>query len=45
MHFDPAGLIVATDGDGAPCGFVHAGFGPGDDGAAVDSTLGTTQCS
>jgi ribosomal protein S18 acetylase RimI-like enzyme len=42
MHFDPAGLIVALGEDGVPCGFVHAGFGPGDEGASVDTTLGTT---
>jgi ribosomal protein S18 acetylase RimI-like enzyme len=41
MHFDPAGLIVATR-DEKPVGFVHAGFGPTDDGAALDTTLGTT---
>ena len=27
-YFDPAGLILAVDDDGAPVGFVHAGFGP-----------------
>lgn len=28
-YFDPAGLLVAFDGD-QPLGFVHAGFGPND---------------
>lgn len=41
MHFDRRGLIVATR-DGVPIGFVHAGFGPNDDGAALDTSLGTT---
>lgn len=41
MHFDREGLIVATQDD-RPCGFVHAGFGPTDDGNALDPTLGTT---
>ncbi|MCC6492224.1 MAG: GNAT family N-acetyltransferase [Pirellulales bacterium] len=41
MHFDPAGLIVATRDD-RPCGFAHAGFGPSDDERAVDTALGTT---
>ena len=41
MHFDRRGLIVATR-DGVPVGFVHAGFGPNDDGTGIDTTLGTT---
>ncbi len=41
MHFDREGLIVATEGD-QPCGFVHAGFGPTEDGNALDTSLGTT---
>ena len=41
MHFDRKGLIVATRDD-VPVGFVHAGFGPDDDGAAIDTSLGTT---
>jgi GNAT superfamily N-acetyltransferase len=42
MYFDPQGLIVATRDD-VPVGFVHAGFGPTDDGSALDTTLGATQ--
>ena len=41
MHFDRQGLIVA-ERDGKPVGFVHAGFGPTDDGLQIDRTLGTT---
>jgi len=41
MHFDREGLIVATHDD-QPCGFVHAGFGPTDDGNELDTSLGTT---
>jgi ribosomal protein S18 acetylase RimI-like enzyme len=41
MHFDRRGLIVATR-DGARVGFVHAGFGPSDDGLSLDNSLGTT---
>ena len=41
MHFDRQGLIVALDGD-VPVGFVHAGFGPSDDGLSLDTSLGTT---
>jgi GNAT superfamily N-acetyltransferase len=41
MHFDREGLIVATKDD-QPVGFVHAGFGPNDDGSGLDATLGTT---
>jgi GNAT superfamily N-acetyltransferase len=41
VHFDPAGLIVATS-DGVPVGFVHAGFGPNDEGTALDTSLGST---
>lgn len=41
MHFDPRGLIVATQND-RPLAFVHAGFGPTDDESALDTSLGTT---
>ena len=41
MHFDRKGLIVATR-DEVPVGFVHAGFGPDESGAAIDTSLGTT---
>jgi len=41
MHFDRHGLIVATRDD-VPVGFVHAGFGPDEAGAALDTSLGTT---
>ncbi len=41
MNFDRQGLIVALR-DERPVGFVHAGFGPSDDGRALDTTLGTT---
>jgi len=41
MHFDRQGLIVATR-DGVPIGFVHAGFGPNDDGSNIDTNMGTT---
>ena len=41
MHFDHRGLIVATR-DEVPVGFVHAGFGPNDEGTALDTSLGTT---
>ncbi len=41
MHFDPAGLIVATRDD-VPVGFAHAGFGPTDDESTIDFSLGTT---
>ncbi|MEM9352068.1 MAG: GNAT family N-acetyltransferase [Planctomycetota bacterium] len=40
-HFDRNGLIVATK-DGKPVGFAHAGFGPNEDGSAIDCSLGTT---
>lgn len=41
--FDPLGLIVAETDDGAPVGFVHAGFGPAEGGTprAIDPELGT----
>ena len=42
MNFDRAGLILALR-DGAPCGFVHAGFGPAEDGSQLDVSMGTTQ--
>jgi ribosomal protein S18 acetylase RimI-like enzyme len=42
LNFDREGLIVATRDD-QPCGFVHAGFGPSDDGNSLDTSLGTTQ--
>ena len=41
MHFDRHGLIVA-ERDGMPRGFVHAGFGPNEDGSAIDASLGVT---
>ena len=41
MHFDRKGLIVATRDD-LPVGFVHAGFGPDESGASIDTSLGTT---
>lgn len=41
MHFDPSGLIVATQGDHR-VGFVHAGFGPNETGAGLDPSMGTT---
>jgi ribosomal protein S18 acetylase RimI-like enzyme len=40
-YFDPAGLIVALR-DGRRVGYVHAGFGPTDDGSAVSTEMGTT---
>lgn len=40
-YFDPNGLIVALR-DGKPMGFVHAGFGPNDEGAALATEMGTT---
>ncbi|HEX6961577.1 MAG TPA: GNAT family N-acetyltransferase [Lacipirellula sp.] len=42
MNFDREGLIVATN-DEKPVGFVHASFGPTEDGNALDTTMGTTQ--
>ncbi|HMP06742.1 MAG TPA: GNAT family N-acetyltransferase [Lacipirellulaceae bacterium] len=41
LHFDRQGLVVAMR-DGEAAGFVHAGFGPSDDGLALDTSLGTT---
>ncbi|HYO25331.1 MAG TPA: GNAT family N-acetyltransferase [Lacipirellulaceae bacterium] len=41
MHFDRHGLIVAVR-DARPVGFVHAGFGPSDDGLSLDTSLGAT---
>ena len=41
MHFDRNGLILAMR-DEVPVGFVHAGFGPSDDGNKLDRSLGTT---
>ncbi len=40
-HFDRQGLIIATK-DGLPVGFVHAGFGPNDEGTGLDKSMGTT---
>ncbi|MBP86500.1 MAG: hypothetical protein CMJ64_07280 [Planctomycetaceae bacterium] len=40
-YFDRAGLILAIEDD-KPIGFVHAGFGPTDDGSELDETLGVT---
>jgi len=42
LNFDRHGLIVALR-DEQPVGFVHAGFGPTDDGLALDTSMGTTQ--
>jgi ribosomal protein S18 acetylase RimI-like enzyme len=39
-YFDPAGLIVALC-DGAPVGFVHAGFGASDDEQSISRESGT----
>jgi len=41
MHFDRQGFIVATRDD-IPVGFVHAGFGPNEDGTTLDRSMGTT---
>lgn len=41
MHFDRDGLIVAWE-DGSPVGFVHAGFGPNEQGDEVDRSVGST---
>ncbi len=41
LHFDRQGLIVALR-DERPVGFVHAGFGPSDDGLSLDTSMGTT---
>ena len=38
-YFDPDGFIVAVD-DERPCGFVHAGFGPNDDGSDLGYETG-----
>lgn len=38
-YFDPAGLILAVDGD-RPLGFVHAGFGPNATRQDLDQTTG-----
>lgn len=40
-HFDRNGLIVATQ-EGQVVGFVHAGFGPNEDGSGIDRSMGTT---
>lgn len=40
-YFDPAGLTVALH-DGHRIGFAHAGFGPNDEGTALDYNMGTT---
>jgi ribosomal protein S18 acetylase RimI-like enzyme len=40
-YFDPAGLFLAFQDD-TPAGFVHAGFGPSDEGHAIDTQLGVT---
>jgi ribosomal protein S18 acetylase RimI-like enzyme len=40
-YFDPAGLIVALDGQQA-IGFVHAGFGPNESETSIDRQMGTT---
>jgi ribosomal protein S18 acetylase RimI-like enzyme len=41
MHFDRQGLLIA-ERDGIPIGFAHAGFGPNDEGTAIDTSLSTT---
>jgi ribosomal protein S18 acetylase RimI-like enzyme len=41
LYFDPAGLQVAFR-DGHAVGFVHAGFGPNDEGTALSTDMGTT---
>lgn len=40
-YFDPAGFIVAMDGEQV-VGFAHAGFGPNEAGDALDTSTGTT---
>jgi ribosomal protein S18 acetylase RimI-like enzyme len=40
-YFDPAGLIVAVQGS-TPVGFVHAGFGGGEDQTSLSTETGTT---
>ena len=40
-YFDRLGLIVAIDGE-RHVGFIHAGFGAGDDLSNLDKSLGTT---
>jgi ribosomal protein S18 acetylase RimI-like enzyme len=40
-YFDPAGLIVALDGERA-VGFAHAAFGPRPDRGGIDTSVGTT---
>jgi GNAT superfamily N-acetyltransferase len=41
QYFDPAGLVLAFDGE-VPVGFGHAAFGSTDDGRRIDRTLGVT---
>jgi ribosomal protein S18 acetylase RimI-like enzyme len=41
QYFEPEGLIVAVR-EGAPVGFVHAGFGPSDDEMSLSFDLGAT---
>jgi ribosomal protein S18 acetylase RimI-like enzyme len=38
-YFDPAGLILAEE-EGGPVGFVHAGFGPNEDGTNISTAAG-----
>jgi ribosomal protein S18 acetylase RimI-like enzyme len=38
-YFDPAGLLIA-EADGAPVGFVHAGFGPDPSQHKIDTSTG-----
>lgn len=40
-YFDPAGFIVATEGD-QMVGFAHAGFGPNEAGDGLSTDMGTT---
>jgi ribosomal protein S18 acetylase RimI-like enzyme len=40
-YFDPEGLIIAF-AENEPVGFIHAGFGAGDEQTALDTDTGTT---
>lgn len=42
MNFDRCGLIVAANDADKAVGFVHAGFGPSDDGRSLDTSMSTT---
>ena len=41
QYFDPAGLVLAFDGD-LPVGFGHAAFGANEAGTAIDTSMGVT---